>query len=289
MTCFKTIGLVRRSEEPSVVDSVIKLTESILREHDCEAILVTTQSSAGEETQEMIEKHLKGCDLIIVFGGDGTFLGIARKAHHLNVPFLGVNLGRLGFLADINERQLRKSLSAILRGEYTLESRELLNTWIGDHVSAYALNDVVIHQRNISRMIELDVFVNEQYLTSYWADGVIFATPTGSTAYALSSGGPLIYPTLSAILIVPICPHTFSHRPIVLPSDSAIQIVLKEGVEKNVNVSCDGQVSFPFYLGETLNIVCNSNKIDLIHPLKYSYFDILRAKLNWGQRPIRER
>ena len=290
MINFKKVALVSRNNVcTSSFQAVIHAAEDVLKQNDCEAVVLALPPNDSEETRTILEQAVKDCDLIVIFGGDGTFLGVARKACHLNIPFVGINLGRLGFLTDIRETQLRESLQCILSGEYTTEERELLRITIDNKIDSFALNDVVIHQRSISRMIELDVYVDDQYLTSYWADGVIFATPTGSTAYALSSGGPLVYPTLSAILIVPISPHTFSHRPIVLPADRKIKVKLKDSVKHAVSVSCDGQVVFDFNLGEELNLVSNATKITLIHPSNYSYFEILRAKLNWGHHPERER
>lgn len=290
MNNFKKIALVSRNNvsNPSF-ESVIATAESVLKSNGCEAVILALPPNDSAETKNILEDAVKDCDLIIIFGGDGTFLGVARKACHLNIPFVGINLGRLGFLTDIRETELKESLQCILDGDYKSEERELIRVMIDNKVDIYALNDVVIHQRSISRMIELDVFVDEKYLTSYWADGVIFATPTGSTAYSLSSGGPLVYPTLSAVLIVPISPHTFSHRPIVLPTDRKIKVQLKESVKHAVSVSCDGQVVFDFNIGDELNLVSNASKITLIHPSNYSYFEILRAKLNWGHHPERER
>lgn len=290
MNNFKKVALVSRNNvNTASFTSVIHLAEQVLQNNGCETVTISLPPNDNEDTKHALENAVKDCDLIIIFGGDGTFLGIARKACHLNIPFVGINLGRLGFLTDIRETQLAESLECILKGDYTTEERELIRVKIADKFDSFALNDVVIHQRSISRMIELDVFVDEQYLTSYWADGVIFATPTGSTAYALSSGGPLVYPTLSAVLIVPISPHTFSHRPIVLPTDRKIQVKLKESVKQIVSVSCDGQVVFDFAPGEELHLLSKASKITLIHPSNYSYFEILRAKLNWGHHPERER
>lgn len=290
MNNFKKVALVSRNNvSNSSLTSAITVANDVLSDNGCEAIVVSLPPNDNYETRSLLEDAVKDCDLIVIFGGDGTFLGIARKACHLNIPFVGINLGRLGFLTDVRQTQLKESLLSILQGDYTTEERELIKVTIDDKFNSFALNDVVIHQRSISRMIELDVFVDDEYLTSYWADGVIFATPTGSTAYALSSGGPLVYPTLSAVLIVPISPHTFSHRPIVLPTDRKIKVKLKDSVKNTVSVSCDGQVVFDFSLGEELNLVSNASKITLIHPANYSYFELLRAKLNWGHHPERER
>lgn len=290
MNNFNKIALVSRNNvsNPSFA-KVMKTAEALFERNGCATVTLALPPNDSAESKQLLEDRVKDCDLIIIFGGDGTFLGIARKACHLDIPFLGINLGRLGFLTDIRETELEESLIHILKGEYKTEDRELIRVKIPGKFDSFALNDVVIHQRSISRMIELDVFVDDKYLTSYWADGVIFATPTGSTAYALSSGGPLVYPSLSAVLVVPISPHTFSHRPIVLPTNLKIKVALKESVRHAVSVSCDGQVVFDFDKGDELELISNASKITLVHPENYNYFEILRAKLNWGHHPERER
>ncbi len=287
MKNFQKIGLILSNEaSPEVVD-VVERTKAILDKNNSTYVEVDNKKYRQEWSYPApILAKLAKCDLIIAFGGDGTFLGIARKINHLNIPVLGVNLGRLGFLTDLDEQAIQENLESILRGEYTREKRFLLHADIEGRAQSLAMNDVVIHKSELSRMIELDVYVDDQYLSSYRADGLIFSTPTGSTAYSLSTGGPIIYPTLPAILIAPICPHTFSHRPLVIPSNSKIKVVIsEEGTDEHVNVTCDGQELFTLSKEGELNIACAGNPITLIHPLDYSFFTILREKLNWGHQP----
>lgn len=283
MSVFKKIALIHTNDELAQrYGSVIALAEKIVKRYNCKVVKHRVPPSDSNEIKDALHEAIEGCDLIIIFGGDGTFLGIARKVCDFKIPFLGVNLGRLGFLTDLKESHIEEGLTDILEGRYQVEEREVLHATIEDHFDSYAINDVVIHQRSISRMIELDVFANDRYLTTYQADGVILSTPTGSTAYALSSGGPLIYPTLSALLIAPICPHTFSHRPIVIPTDQVVRVAIKNQRDYSASVSCDGQVESPFKIGERLEIRNHTLKITLLHPPKYDYYDILKAKLNWG-------
>lgn len=292
MSYFKTIGLIGkyRNEESSIL---IEKLANWLRDQN---VVVRSISGIHHSDSATIKAaHALGahCDLIIILGGDGTFLSAARELHTYNVPLLGVNMGRLGFLADLSQDHLDIALIEILNGQFMEEPRLLLNADIhnlqGAKTCSLALNEVVIHQADVARMIQLDVYVNDQFLTSYWADGLIISTPTGSTAYALSTGGPLIYPTLPAILIAPICPHTFSHRPIVIPADSRLRISLAKNPETAVKVTCDGQKLMPFEFGALLNISSAPDMLHLIHPREYNYFGILRAKLNWGHRPTHER
>lgn len=292
MPSFKTIGLIGKYQN-NEVNALVEKVSSWLKD---QGILVHTTSGIYHSDAATIKAtHALGacCDLIIILGGDGTFLSAARELHAYKVPLLGVNMGRLGFLADLSQDHLDMALIEILNGQFIEEPRLLLNADINNlnesKTSSLALNEVVIHQADVARMIQLDVFVNDQFLTSYWADGLIISTPTGSTAYALSTGGPLIYPTLPAILIAPICPHTFSHRPIVIPADSKLRISLAKNPETAVKVTCDGQKLMPFEFGATLNISSAPDMLHLIHPREYNYFGILRAKLNWGHQPNHER
>lgn len=285
MKHFQNIGLILSDENSPEVREVVERTKRILDDNGCRYYEVDNLPYRSTAYPENVMQRLGACDLLIVFGGDGTFLGIARKVHALNVPLLGVNLGHLGFLVDLDQKAVRENLENILNGEYTRENRFLLSMRINEELMSLAMNDVVIHKTQLSRLIELDVNVNGEYLTSYRADGLIFSTPTGSTAYSLSTGGPIIYPTLPAILIAPICPHTFSHRPIVLPSSSAITIQHHPSMEKPVNVTCDGQELFTLKKEDRLSINSNEFDITLIHPLEYSFFSILKEKLSWGLQP----
>ncbi|GBU10018.1 NAD kinase [Gammaproteobacteria bacterium] len=289
---FNTIGLVGKYRDKSAA-LLIKQVSAWLARHNIKTYCNEGLYYNNQETIDAAAILGNNCDLIIIFGGDGTFLSAARALHQFKIPLLGVNLGRLGFLADLSKTHLKTGLIEILEGKFIEEPRLLLNVQIKqtgfDELSSLALNEVVIHQTDLARMIELNVFVNDEFLTTYWADGLIISSPTGSTAYALSTGGPLMYPTLPAILMAPICPHTFSHRPIVIPSSAKVRIELAKNSKSSVKVTCDGQVLMPFNYGASLELNTQDEDLCLLHPSDYSYFSILREKLKWGHHPLHER
>jgi NAD+ kinase len=229
-------------------------------------------------------------DLVITVGGDGTLLAAARLLAEREIPLLGINLGRLGFLADLSPQGLALRLEAILGGAFDEEHRFLLRTEIlrDQQVSEchLAFNDAVIHKWNTGRLIEFESYVNGHFVDFQRSDGLIVSTPTGSTAYALSGGGPLMEPRLEAIVMVPICPHKLSNRPIVVGSGSIIDIIVCGTTDPaNVRVSCDGQTGFAIQQGDTVRIRRHPGAIRLIHPQGHDHFDIMRAKLGWGEHP----
>jgi NAD+ kinase len=235
----------------------------------------------------------KHSDLVIVVGGDGTLLHAARVLSKQNIPLLGINLGRLGFLVDISPDEMIQSLNEILNGQYEQECRFLLEVSMGDESSGkqniLAFNDVVLHKWNIARMIEFQTYVDDQLVNDQRSDGLIVSTPTGSTAYALSGGGPLLHPSLNAIVMVPICPHTLSNRPIVVDGDSMIEIRLDPSHAEDVQITCDGQATIPAMPGEVIHIRKSAQSVRLIHPNNYNYYSILRAKLGWAENPKKNR
>ncbi len=230
------------------------------------------------------------CDLVIVVGGDGTLLQAARSLAPRAVAIVGINLGRLGFLTDISPRELETTLGAILEGEYTEESRFLLERHIGAEPgvgeAALALNDVVIQRWNTARMVEFETYVDGRFVNAQRSDGLILATPTGSTAYALSGGGPLLDPGLNAILLVPICPHTLSNRPIVVSGDSRVEIRISAADRARVRITCDSQSHSEVGPGESLFVAKSLHRIRLLHPPGYDHYELLRAKLGWGGHPV---
>lgn len=286
MKKFQKIALILSNKESKEVQEAILCTKKIMDERGVSYFEVDNFEHRLELSYpDSIVKEIAKCDLIIAFGGDGTFLGIARKVHHLKIPVLGVNLGRLGFLTDIDQKALQMRLVEILDGKRVYEERFLLKAMINNDFRSYAMNDVVIHKTELSRLIEIDVYVNDQYLSTYRADGLILATPTGSTAYSLSTGGPIMYPTLPAIVISPICPHTLSHRPLVVPANSKIRVVTSDREVSPVNVTCDGQELFTLASDEHLTIEPSEALLTLVHSEDYRYFSILREKLHWGNQP----
>jgi len=221
-------------------------------------------------------------------GGDGTFLSAVRSLADFGTPVLGINLGRLGFLADISPDQMLEHLQQILDGQYVDESRFLLEAEVirsGETVArADAFNDVVVHIRDVARMIEFETYINGQFVNFQRSDGLVISTPTGSTAYALSSGGPLLHATLDAMVLVPICPHTLSNRPLVINANSTVEVVIGDSKQTTSQVTFDGQTAFDVIAGDKIVVRKKQNIIHLIHPASYDYYDILRAKLHWSEQ-----
>jgi NAD+ kinase len=225
--------------------------------------------------------------LFIVVGGDGTLLGAARKVVHFGVPILGVNLGGLGFLTEIPIQKLYPALEMMLKNQLEVESRLMLETKVvrhGEEACCFSvLNDVVINKGALARIIDLDVYINDEFLTTFRADGLIVATPTGSTAYNLSAGGPVLYPTMESFILTPICPFTLTNRPIILPDSHRVCIKLTKGHEgERVSLTFDGQVGFDLKHSDDILVYTSKKKIKLIKSPAQGYFEILREKLSWG-------
>ncbi|CEG58878.1 NAD(+) kinase [Legionella fallonii] len=227
-------------------------------------------------------------DLIIVVGGDGSLLSAARMAIQVNTPVIGINRGRLGFLTDILPQDIETQLSDVLDGRYEEEKRFLLHTRIYDQDHTYyegnALNDVVLGRGSETHLVEFSVYVNEQLVSRYRSDGMILSTPTGSTAYALSAGGPIMHPQLNAIVLVPMFSHSLSSRPIVIDGESKIELHISLFNETDLRISCDGHESRMVKPGQKVAIKKNSNHLRLLHPLDYHYYDTLRSKLGWESK-----
>jgi len=283
---FKTVALVglftdSRVAEPmqAIADHLTKAGINVLAEPDIADALesrpVRTGALAGQ------------ADLIVAVGGDGTMLHAASVAGNSGVPLLGVNRGRLGFLADVSPTEMLESIDKILAGEYTSESRLRLQATLtspdGEICTAQALNDVVLQRFDTGRMLDFETRIADRFVNSHMGDGLIVATPTGSTAYALSCGGPIIEPMLDAIVVVPICPHTLSDRPVVIPTSQHIDVKLRERENTNAEVSVDGHTLGILEPGASLRIAESPSRITLIHPPGYDYYEILRSKLNWGR------
>ncbi|CAG0909836.1 unnamed protein product [Cyprideis torosa] len=228
-------------------------------------------------------------ELIIVVGGDGTLLETARTVAEYRRPMLGINMGRLGFLTDVSPDEISEQLDHVLSGNYYDERRAMLYASISREgktiAESYALNDVVLHVRDAVRMIEFDTTINGQFVHQQRADGLVVSTPTGSTAYALSSGGPIVHPELDAVLLVPICPHTLSNRPIVVSGDSEIVVRLTPTNRAQAQLSYDGQWNIDLEAEDIITIQKRTHALHLIHPPGYDYYEILRKKLHWSELP----
>ena len=226
------------------------------------------------------------CDLAIVVGGDGTLLSAARQFVDHEIPLLGVNLGRLGFLVDITPADIAHGLSAVLGGQYDEDDRFLLHARVGDDPPELAFNDVVLHKWNVARMIEFETWIDGKFVYTQRSDGLIISTPTGSTAYALSGGGPLLSPSLQAIALVPICPHTLSNRPIVIDAASTIEISVCGSTDPaDVRITSDGASIQHITHDEKLTVRRHDTPVRLLHPVGHDHFNVLRAKLGWGEQP----
>ncbi|EGQ8956403.1 NAD(+) kinase [Vibrio parahaemolyticus] len=230
----------------------------------------------------------KNADLAIVVGGDGNMLGAARILSRFDVPVIGVNRGNLGFLTDLNPDDFQAALKAVLAGEYIEEERFLLEAEVHRHgqIKSHnaALNEAVLHPGQIAHMIEFEVYIDESFAFSLRADGLIVSTPTGSTAYSLSGGGPILSPSLNAISLVPMFPHTLSSRPLVVDGKRRIKLIVSPENRGTQEVSCDGQVSLPVSPGDEIHIYQSPNVLKLIHPKDYSYYHVLRNKLSWSSK-----
>ncbi|MBW6485421.1 MAG: NAD(+)/NADH kinase [Syntrophobacterales bacterium] len=224
-------------------------------------------------------------ELIVVFGGDGTILRTARLLAEHDIPIVGVNLGVFGYLTEVNLDEMYRALEEILSGRFQVETRMMLHAEIlkGDALlhAGSVLNDVVINRGNLSRLVELETSVDGSYLTTFNADGLIVATPTGSTAYSLAAGGPIVFPELGSIIINPICPHTLTNRPVILPEDVVVEVILNTR-ESGATVTMDGQISFPINYQDRVLIKRSEQVTKLVSSPQRGYLEILRTKLGWG-------
>lgn len=285
---FKRVGIVAKPHRPEARD-VLQQLITWLKAKDREVVLdVETAGLVGAEETGIAKADLpRMADLVVVLGGDGTLLSVARLVESGEVPILGVNLGGLGFLTEITLDELYPILGLVLAGKYRGSRRMLLQVSVqrgGESIAEHVvLNDAVMTKGALARIVDLAVFVEQEYVTTYRADGLIVCTPTGSTAYGLSAGGPILFPSMRAIILVPICPHTLTDRPLVLPEEVRVQVAL-ESQNEDVYLTLDGQVGFPLRYRDLVEIRRADREITLIVSPKKSYYEILRSKLKWGER-----
>lgn len=292
MSEFKRIGLVGRQGHAGTVDSLQRVIDFLIR-RELDVVLDEKTAplvGAGKFSVHSRERLSAECDLVIVIGGDGSMLGAARLIASESVPVIGINRGRLGFLTDILPDEIEDRLSAVLAGKYREETRFLLEFEVhrdGNRLpGGCALNDVVLHPGTAAQMIEFELFINDEFVNSQQSDGLIVATPTGSTAYSLSAGGPIMHPGLEALVLVPMYPHTLSSRPLVVSADSRVRIVVINQRGLLPLVSCDGAVQFTTQPGDEIQIYRKSGPLRLIHPLDHNFYQTCRSKLGWGNRLI---
>lgn len=290
MEQFQNIGVVARLEHPEVIDSLKRLV-AFLR---ADGRKVLAESKTAELLEDaaiatISRRSIEGTvDLVIVVGGDGSMLGASRALVDLNVPLLGLNRGRLGFLADIHPDAMEEGIGRVLAGEYKSTERYLLEMRVerdGETIGkGLALNDLVLHPGRSVRMMEFELYIDQQFVYSQRSDGLIISTPTGSTAYALSAGGPIMHPKLDAIVVVPMNPHTLASRPIVISGDSQLEVLVGTRNELHPLISCDGQVDISTEPGDIIKINRKPTPLRLIHPTEHNFYETCRDKLGWGRR-----
>ena len=284
---FQRIGIIGKIGDPGISSTLTELCWYLQsRGHSLVVDSKNAEFIKPALLSSPIDNLPEHCDLVIAVGGDGTFLSAARAAADFEIPLLGVNLGRLGFLTDISPEQLLKHLEQILLGHYKTEQRWMLQASIirDNRIihSQTAVNEVVVHRWVTPSMIEIVTSIDGVYLNTQRSDGLIVATPTGSTAYSLSAGGPILHPGLNALVLVPLNPHTLSNRPLVLDDKVEIEIRFSQTKQINALVTCDHMEIPDVLIGDKIVIKKAAKPIKILHPEDYDYFHILRSKLNWS-------
>ena len=292
MSSIKRVGIVLKPHQPQALKTICELTLWLGQRG--------IELAGGPEIERETIEHETGCsvaqveseklaaavDLVLVLGGDGTMIATARMIGDEEVPVLGVNYGSLGYLTEFRIEELYDALEMILADNYRLDKRVMLAVELfrgADLVTRNrVLNDVVINKSALARIIEIEAYLNKQFVSSFRADGLIVSTPTGSTAYNLSAGGPIIFPSMNAMVVTPICPFTLSNRPLVVPDDAVIELLMKTDQE-DVSLTLDGQVGFPLMVDDRIVIRKSRTTFNLIQPSNRNYFDVLRDKLRWGR------
>lgn len=289
MAPFSTVGLFGKYDDPSVIPTLQALAEHLQRRGV--GVIIddhTHRRMHGNRYRACRRADIAAqCDLAVVVGGDGTLLDAGRAVAPHGVPLVGINLGRLGFMVDVLPAQMLDTLDEILQGEYVLEERLMLESTVERDDQRlgpfHSVNDVVVRNREFLRILEFDSYLNGGFISHHRADGLIVASPTGSTAYALSGGGPVLQPGLDAMVMVPVCPHTLSDRPIVVDGASEITIRIAQGNDTPAMVTFDGQQNHTLRDSDRVIVRRAEFRLRLMHPRSYDYFNILRSKLHWGR------
>jgi NAD+ kinase len=288
MSQFQTVGVIGKLNDARVAPTLRAVCGHLAR-RGCEVLVERSSAAAvrGRARPVSREALARRADLAVVVGGDGTLLNAGRTLAPAGVPILGVNAGRLGFMVDVAPAVVGSALDEVLKGRYVREPRLMLSAVVrrGRRTRGplLAINDVVMRNQAAVRMLEFETWRGDEFISLHRADGLIVATPTGSTAYALSGGGPVIHPGLEALAVVPICPHTLSDRPVVIGADHPVRVVLGGARGTRAMCTCDGQASVTVNVGDTVEITRSNHVLELIHPKNYKYFNILRNKLHWGR------
>jgi len=278
---IKKVGVVLRPSTPELKESYFKL-EKIFSKHDIE---VTLDSISGGMIGVMgmeFDLLCQNSDALVTLGGDGTLISTVRRSFKYDIPILGIYAGNLGFLADINLDELDSFVAKLVAGDYRVDERAILEAEFiqnSQEVIMYAFNDIVLTRPSVSNMIHIETLVDSKAFNTYYGDGVIVSTPTGSTAYNLSAGGPVLFPLTNVFALTPICPHSLTQRPVVLPGEFTIEMKSKQD---RALVIIDGQDKHELEVGESIHIQLAKNRVKLIHREEFNYFEVLKEKLNWG-------
>ena len=279
---IKKIGVVLRPSSPEIKDGYLKL-EKIFKSHGIDVLLESRSAKMIGMSGESFKSICVECDFIVSFGGDGTLISTVRKSFDFDIPILGVHAGNLGFLADLSLDELDTFVEKIIQNRYRVDERAVLEATViknTKEVKYYAFNDIVLTRTRVSNMIHIETLVDSQSFNTYYGDGVIVSTPTGSTAYNLSAGGPVLFPMSNVFALTPICPHSLTQRPVVLPGRYAIEMKTSE---ERALIIIDGQDVHELELGESVHIKLATKTVKLIHKEEYNYFEVLKEKLRWGE------
>ena len=284
---YQTVGIFSRPRPSTLVEIVPELLAWLKQQgveviYDAETASALNPGDLGKTRQEVVQH----AELLLVLGGDGTILAASREAAPRGIPVLPINLGGLGFLTSFTLEELYPALEEVLAGKAAVNERVLLHvqrSHNGENLAPQrVLNEAVMHKGTLARMIDLELHIDGSFVCRYRSDGLIVATPTGSTAYSLSAGGPIVHPAVESILITPICPHTLSDRPVVVPDISCIELRFSDQSD-SVFLTLDGQIGVPLQSGDRVRITRAKERLKLIHPPNKTYFEILRNKLKWGE------
>ena len=279
---IKKVGVILRPSTPQLKDDFFEL-EKIFNKYNIEVVIESISGGMIGIMGMDFELLCESCDALVTLGGDGTLISVSRRSFKYNIPIIGVYAGSLGFLADVKLSELDAFVSNLTEGNYRIDERAILEASFkenGQDVKIYALNDVVITRPSVSNMIHVETLVDSKAFNTYYGDGVIVSTPTGSTAYNLSAGGPVLFPLTNVFALTPICPHSLTQRPVVLPGEFSIE--MKTPREKAL-VIIDGQDKHELELGQSIHIKLATNRVKLIHREEFNYFEVLKEKLSWGE------
>jgi NAD+ kinase len=282
-------GILGNIKKEALYEVVLNLTKQL----ECDKIEFFVQREIVAGIKERfsyeinhaleLDEIIANSDMIISLGGDGTILSTARLVGNRQIPILGVNLGKLGFLAEVSPNEAFEFIKRICKGDYRIEDRMVLEAKVtGREETYFGLNDIVIDKAGSTRVVDIETYINDEYLITYTADGLIISTPTGSTAYSLAAGGPIVVPSSEVITLAPICPHTLTARPIVIPDDSIIKVKI-EFYDKEILLTADGQIEFKLKPPVEILVKKANYKVKLVKRPEVSYFDLLRSKLMWGR------